>query len=65
VKDTILSSIKVQPIYFSDKQVVVKGIPDGEVILAKQISGAYKGMLVKVVSDNKSDSNTSSESVNQ
>jgi multidrug efflux pump subunit AcrA (membrane-fusion protein) len=65
VKDTILSSIKVQPIYFSDKQVVVKGIPNGEVILAKQISGAYKGMLVKVVGDNKSNSNTSSESINQ
>ena len=71
VKDTILSSIKVQPIYFSDKQVVVKGIPDGEVILAKQISGAYKGMLVKVVSDGlsksekKSDSNSAPEAVNQ
>jgi len=71
VKDTILSSIKVQPIYFSDKQVVVKGIPDGEVILAKQISGAYKGMLVKVVSDGlsksekKSDSNSAPEAVKQ
>lgn len=67
VKDTILSTIKVQPIYFSDKQVVVKGVPDGEVILAKQISGAYKGMLVKVVGDSlsKSESNTSLEAVNQ
>ncbi|AFU67938.1 cation/multidrug efflux membrane fusion protein, AcrA family [Psychroflexus torquis ATCC 700755] len=67
VKDTILSTIKVQPIYFSDKHVVVKGIPDGEVILAKQISGAYKGMLVKVVGDSlsKSESNTSLEAVNQ
>jgi len=71
VKDTILSSIKVQPIYFSDKQVVVKEIPDGEVILAKQISGAYKGMLVKVVNDGlskrekKSDSNSALEAVGQ
>ena len=62
VKDTILGSIEVEPIYFSDKQVVVKGIPDGEVILAKQISGAYKGMLVKVVSDGLSKSEKNSES---
>jgi len=51
VNDTILSSIKVQPIYFSDKQAVVKGIPDGEVILAKQVPGSYNGMLVEIVSD--------------
>lgn len=67
VKDTILSTIKVQPLYFSNKQVVVKGVPDGEAILAKQISGAYKGMLVKVVGDSlsKSEFNTSLVAVNQ
>jgi len=49
VKDTILNTLKVKPIYFSDKKAVVKGIPDGELMLAKQVSGAYSGMLVKVV----------------
>jgi multidrug efflux pump subunit AcrA (membrane-fusion protein) len=52
VKDTILSSLKVQPVYFSDKQVVVKGVPDGELMLAKQVPGAYNGMLVQVVNEN-------------
>ncbi|GAA0755370.1 efflux RND transporter periplasmic adaptor subunit [Psychroflexus lacisalsi] len=71
VNDTILSSIKVQPIYFSDKQAVVKGIPDGEVILAKQVPGSYNGMLVEIVSDGlsasekKKDSTSVSESIDQ
>lgn len=48
VNDSILNTIKVNPVYFSDKQVVIKGVPDGEVILSKPTPGAYAGMLVKV-----------------
>jgi multidrug efflux pump subunit AcrA (membrane-fusion protein) len=51
VKDNVLRSIKVNPVYFSDKQVVVKGVPEGELILAKQVAGAYNGMLVNIVND--------------
>ena len=29
----------------------MKGVPNGEVILSKPVSGAYNGMLVKVVSN--------------
>ena len=47
VRDSILDIIDVQPIYFSDTKVVLKGIPDGTVILAKPVPGAYAGMLVK------------------
>jgi hypothetical protein len=42
----------VQPIYFSSKDVVLKGVPDGTVILSRSIPGAYAGMLVKVNKDN-------------
>jgi len=48
LKDSVLDVIDVEPIYFSDKDVVVKGVPDGTVLLSKSVPGAYAGMLVKV-----------------
>lgn len=51
VKDSTLVSLTVNPVYFSDKKAVVKGVPNGEVILSKPVSGAYNGMLVKVASN--------------
>ena len=48
VRDTILDVIDVNPVYFTDKKVVLKNIPDGETIISKPVSGAYAGMLVKV-----------------
>ena len=48
VRDSILDVIDVNPVYFSDKQVVLKGVPDGTKIVSKSVPGAYAGMLVKV-----------------
>ncbi len=48
VKDAVLKVIKVTPVYFSDKKAIVKGVPDGELILSKQVSGAYNGMPVRI-----------------
>lgn len=48
VKDTVLRMLKVKPVYFSDKMAIIKGVPDGEVILSRQVSGAYNGMPVKI-----------------
>ena len=47
VRDSILDLIDVNPVYFSDKKVVLKEIPDGTTILSKPVMGAYTGMLVK------------------
>lgn len=47
VRDSILDIIDVKPVYFSDSKVVLKGIPDGTVIVSKTLPGAYAGMLVK------------------
>ncbi|WP_373517821.1 efflux RND transporter periplasmic adaptor subunit [Pricia sp.] len=52
VRDTILDLIDVKPIYFSDKRVVLKEVPDGTVIMAKPLLGAYTGMAVKVYEEN-------------
>ena len=48
VRDSILDIVDVHPVYFSDKKVVLKGVPNGNVILNKPVPGAYAGMLVKV-----------------
>ena len=48
VRDTVLGLIDVKPVYFSDKKVVLKGVPEGETIITKPVVGAYAGMLVKV-----------------
>ncbi len=48
VKDSILDLIDVRPVYFSNKKVVLKDVPDGITIVSKPVVGAYAGMLVKV-----------------
>lgn len=52
VRDTILDIIDVKPVYFSDKKVVLKGVPDGITIITKPVVGAYAGMLVKQYQEN-------------
>ena len=51
VRDSILDMIDVKPVFFSDKKVVLKEVPDGTAILSKPVIGAYAGMLVKVLND--------------
>ncbi|MRI01722.1 HlyD family efflux transporter periplasmic adaptor subunit [Kriegella sp. EG-1] len=48
VRDSILDLIDVKPVYFTDKKVVLKDVPDGTVIVSKPILGAYTGMAVKI-----------------
>jgi len=51
VRDTILDIINVKPVYFSDKTVVLKEVPNGTVIMSKPLLGAYTGMAVKIYED--------------
>ncbi|NJB36642.1 efflux RND transporter periplasmic adaptor subunit [Croceivirga sp. JEA036] len=51
VKDSILDVIDVKPVYFSEKKVVLKDVPEGTTIVSKPVTGAYAGMLVKVFKD--------------
>ncbi|TVZ52139.1 efflux RND transporter periplasmic adaptor subunit [Dokdonia sp. Hel_I_53] len=60
VRDSILEMINVQPVYFSEKEVVVKGVPDGTRIVSKPVPGAYAGMLVKMYQEGK-DTQTQAE----
>ena len=48
VRDTILDLIDVKPVYFTDRKVVLKEVPNGTVIMSKPLLGAYTGMAVKI-----------------
>ncbi len=48
VRDSVLDLIDVKPVYFTDKKVVIKEVPDGTTIMAKPLIGAYTGMAVKI-----------------
>ncbi|WP_298503692.1 HlyD family efflux transporter periplasmic adaptor subunit [uncultured Maribacter sp.] len=56
VKDSVLGLIDVKPIYFSDKKVVLKEVPNGTTILAKPLLGSYNGMAVKIFTEKKAKS---------
>lgn len=51
VRDSILDLIDVIPVYFTDKKVVLKDVPDGTTIMSKPLVGAYTGMAVKIFED--------------
>lgn len=51
IRDTILDLIDVKPVYFTDKTVVLKTVPNGTTIMSKPLLGAYTGMAVKVYED--------------
>lgn len=48
VRDSVLDVIDVNPVYFSDKSVVIKDVPNGTTIMSKPLIGAYTGMAVKI-----------------
>ena len=45
----------MKPVYFSDTKAVLKGIPDGTIMLSKSVPGAYAGMAVKPYNSNASE----------
>ena len=48
VKDGLLTLLAVRPVYFMPNKMVVRGIPDGSMILTQPIAGAHSGMMVQV-----------------
>jgi|LGVD01.1.fsa_nt_gb multidrug efflux pump subunit AcrA (membrane-fusion protein) len=54
VNDTILNLVKVDPVYYNDQSVVIKGLADGSITLTKSVPGAYDGMAVKIFNESNS-----------
>lgn len=48
VKNEKLELVEIQPVYFTDTKVVVKGLPDGVDYVTRQVPGGYQGMAVKI-----------------
>lgn len=48
VKDSTLNLVDVNPVYFTNNTVIIKGLENGTRILSANVPGAYSGMLVKV-----------------
>lgn len=58
VNDSILELQDVELVYATEKDVVVKGIPDSTRILSDVLPGAYAGKLVKIQPQEKKESNS-------
>jgi len=65
VEDGKLKLQEVQPVYFSDKTMVLKGLENGTVIVSQSLSGAYEGMLVKTEAQAKADKEKAQSSTEQ
>lgn len=52
VKDSVLDLVTINPVFENKNSVVIKGLPDGTVLLSKPVPGAQAGMLVKVFNEN-------------
>lgn len=48
VKEGMLELLPVTPVYFTDTEAVLKNVPEGTVMVARPIPGAYTGMLVHI-----------------
>ncbi len=49
VSDGKLESKAITPVYFSESQVIVKGLEDGDQLVVKPVVGGYHGMEVQVI----------------
>jgi membrane fusion protein (multidrug efflux system) len=46
--DSILSLVKIEPVYFGTGKVVIKGLQNDTKILVQTLPGAFDGMIVKI-----------------
>ena len=49
VRDTLLDLVQIDPIYFKEETVLVRGLPEGTRLLAFSLPGAHEGMIVKEI----------------
>ena len=49
-KDSIIDLQKIDPVYFKEKTVVVKGLKNGTSLVSRTVPGAYPGMKAQLYS---------------
>ena len=52
VNDSLLHLQSINPVFFNEKTVVIKGLKNGQLVVKEPVPGAYQGMIVKVNSKN-------------
>lgn len=51
VRNNVLDLVEIDPVYFKDHTVVIKGLNNGTKLVSKPIPGAYDGMPIQVYSN--------------
>lgn len=53
LKDSVLAAVPVNPIYYKENSIIVKGLENGMQLVSKPIIGAFVGMPVKALNETK------------
>ena len=53
LKDSVIDLVPVNPVYYTDESVVIKGLANGTPMVSRVVPGAYPGMVVKVYEERK------------
>jgi hypothetical protein len=48
VEGDMLAIKEVQPVHFTDKTAIIRGLANGTQMIIRPVPGAYSGMLVKI-----------------
>jgi multidrug efflux pump subunit AcrA (membrane-fusion protein) len=51
-QDTLLKLMPIEPVYFKENTVVVRGLADGTKMVSRLVPGGYDGMVVKELKEN-------------
>ncbi len=56
LKDSVIDLVPVNPVYYTDQTVVIKGLEDGTPMVSRVVPGAFPGMVVQVFKERASES---------
>lgn len=48
VRDTILETVQINPVFYNESTVVVEGLEEGEKVISRIVPGAHDGMRVEI-----------------
>lgn len=61
VQNGVLVLVPVEPVYFMPNKMVVRGVPDGSMILTQPVAGAHSGMMVNIYGAQESGQDTTTQ----
>ena len=64
VRDSVLDLLPVNPVFFTDQTVILKGLPEGTVYLSRSVPGAYPGMVIQPYRQNQDSAGTNQRNQN-